>query len=78
MTIEQIRKAYQAKPFQPFTIHLADGRAFPVPSPEFNLAIPTSRTFVVYHEDAFDILHLLLVTSLEFKINANGGGKRRR
>ena len=79
MTIEQIRKAYQAKPFRQFSIHLADGREIPVLSPEFILAIPTSRTFVVYQEnDAFNIIDLLLVTDLEFKSSTNGAGKRRR
>lgn len=28
MTIEQLRKAYRAEPFKPFTISLTDGRRF--------------------------------------------------
>jgi hypothetical protein len=75
MTLEQIRKAYQAVPFQPFVIHLADGREIPVPSPEFILAPPNGRTFVVYQDKAFNIVDLLLVTDLEFRI---GASRRRR
>jgi hypothetical protein len=30
MTIEQVRNLYNAQPFQPFVIHLADGRHVPV------------------------------------------------
>ena len=35
MTIEQMRAAYQAQPFLPFVIHLADGREIPVVHREF-------------------------------------------
>jgi hypothetical protein len=30
MTTEQIRNAYNAVPFKPFVIHIADGREIPV------------------------------------------------
>jgi hypothetical protein len=79
MTVEQIRAAYQARPFVPFVIHLADGREIPVTSPEFILAVPVSRSFVVYRDDgAYHGVDLLLVTDLEFKPTANGAGRRRR
>lgn len=32
MTIEPLREVHQARPFQPFTLHLADGRAAKSPS----------------------------------------------
>lgn len=31
MTIPQLRAAHKAVPFQPFTLQMADGRAFSVP-----------------------------------------------
>ena len=66
MTIEQIRKFYQAKPFQPFDIHLADGRALPVLSPEFLAIAPPGRTIGVAGEDGtIESVDLLLVTSLK-------------
>jgi hypothetical protein len=67
MTLEQLRAAYEAKPFQHFVIHLADGREIPVPSREFIQAWPNGRTFAVYHNDAAHIIDLLLVTDLEFR-----------
>ncbi len=67
MTIEQLRAAYEAQPFQHFIIHLADGREIPVPSQEFIHAAPNGRTFVVWRNDAAHIIDLLLVTDLEFK-----------
>ena len=66
MTIEQLRKAHQAQPFRPFTIHTADGRQFHVPHRDFLSMSPTGRTVVVYgSDDACDIIDLLLVGSLE-------------
>jgi hypothetical protein len=78
MAIEQMRAAYQAKPFRPFVIHLADGRQLPVSSPEFMLTVPSGRTIVVVQpDDTVNIVDLLLVTDLEFKL-ANGARKRGR
>jgi hypothetical protein len=79
MTIEQLRAADSAKPFRPFVIHLADGRAIPVQHPEFLLTVPSGRTIVVCQpDDTLNIIDLLLVTDLEFQLSANGSGKRRR
>ena len=79
MTIEQLRAAYTAKPFRPFVIHLADGRAIPVQHPEFLLTVPSGRTIVVcQQDDTLNIIDLLLVTDLEIQPSADGSGKRRR
>jgi hypothetical protein len=66
MTIEQLRRIHEARPFQPFTIHLADGRSLEVPHTEFLSHSPSGRTIIVYHgDDDFSIIDLLLVTELE-------------
>jgi hypothetical protein len=66
MTIQQLDAAHQARPFKPFTLHMADGRAFPVPHPEFLARSPTGRTIVVYGDnDASSILDLLLLTEIQ-------------
>lgn len=68
MTIEQVKQLYNAAPFRPFIIHLADGRRIPVKHREFMAASPSGRTIVVYEQDdSFNIIDLLLVTSLEVK-----------
>ena len=75
MTIEQVRQLYNAAPFRPFVIHLADGRRIPVKHREFMAAAPSGRTIVVYApDDSFNIIDLLLVTSLEVK---NGKASKR-
>ncbi|MCH8047751.1 MAG: hypothetical protein IID44_29000 [Planctomycetes bacterium] len=70
MTVEQFRELWRTKPFQPFTIHLADGRNLRVEHPEFLAMSPSGRTFILYQpDDSFNIVDLLLVTDLEVKKN---------
>jgi hypothetical protein len=79
MTIEQIRNFYNAQPFQPFTIHLADGRGIPVMHREFMASAPSGRTVTVYQpDDTMNVIDLLLVTDVEAKPKANGSSRRRR
>jgi hypothetical protein len=79
MTIEQLRAAYQAQPFRPFIMHLADGREIPVHSPEFMLTVPSGRMVIVAQpDDTVNIFDLLLVTDLEIKPGGPTPGKRRR
>ena len=66
MTIEQLRNVYQAQPFRPFTIHMADGRSLYVPHSEFLSHSPNGRTVIVFDSgDGFSILDLLLINQLE-------------
>ena len=75
MTIEQLQKVSLTQPFQPFSIHLADGRSFKIPHRDFISHPPNGRTLVIYCEgdDAFDILDLLLVTGIEVHSSASNG-----
>jgi hypothetical protein len=66
MTIEQVRAVHQAQPFQPFTLHMADGRAIIVPHREFLSHSPKGRTIIVYYPDgSFSIIDLLLVNEIQ-------------
>jgi hypothetical protein len=72
MTVQQLRAAYRATPFRPFSIHMADGRSFPVPHPDFLSMSPTGRTVIVYQEnDEFSILDLLLMTEIQMTPTSN-------
>lgn len=77
MTIDQIRKVHQAKPFQPFRIHLADSRAIDVTHPELLAVNEPGRTIIVVTggEALYEVVDLLLVTSLEV---LNGHAKPRK
>jgi hypothetical protein len=68
MTIRQIKELYHAAPFRPFVIHLADGRQIPVRHREFMATAPSGRTIIVYEaDDSFNVIDVLMVTSLEVK-----------
>jgi hypothetical protein len=74
MTIDQIRKAHQARPFRPFTLRTGGGRAYEIRHPELLAIIPPGRTVVVACDDGTaELLDLLLVESLHF----SNGRKRR-
>jgi len=77
MTVEQLRTMHRAVPFQPFEIHLADGRSLPIEHPELLALTPAGRTIGVGLADGtIEIVDLLLVTSL--KPRANGRTRRRK
>jgi hypothetical protein len=79
MTIDQIRNFYNAQPFQPFLIHLDDGRHIPVNHREFIASAPSGRTVTVYQpDDTMNVIDLLLVTDLEVRPAASGSGRRRK
>lgn len=68
VTLDQIRDAYNAQPFLPFVLHLADGREILVRSREFIMRAPGGRTITVYQPDGrANVVDLLLVTDLEFE-----------
>jgi len=70
MTTAKHRELHKKQPFQPFTIHVSDGRSFDVPHPEWLWVTPSGRIIWVAHgprgaeADMVDLLH---VTSLEMK-----------
>jgi hypothetical protein len=79
MTIERLQEFYNAEPFRPFVMHLADGREIPVHHRDFMASVPSGRTIVVMQPDeSINIIDLLLVTDVEFKSVTNGNGKRRK
>jgi hypothetical protein len=79
VTIQQLKAVYQAQPFRPFVMHLADGRQMPVMHRELIMSSPSGRTVAVYlADDTVHIVDLLLVTDLELRQTGNGSSRRRR
>jgi hypothetical protein len=79
MTIGKIRVAYEARPFKPFTVHLADGRVMPVSHPEFMAMLPGGRNiFIALEDGSYHVIDLLLVVSLGFKTDGRARSSRRR
>ena len=68
MTSDTLHHAVRAQPFQPFVLHLADGRKVSVDHPEVIAYRQGGRTAVaMLANDAFEFIDLLLVVSLEVK-----------
>ena len=66
MTLRQLQRLFDARPFQSFIIHLADGRSIEIGHQEFFSARPEGRTIEVYEADGTGhVIDLLLVTDLE-------------
>lgn len=79
MTMERLRDLYDAQPFRPFTLHLADGRAITVHHREFFAAAPSGRTIVVFQpDDRMHIIDLLLVTDVELTVRRGNGSSGRK
>lgn len=75
MTVDQLRKLHEARPFQPMRLHLADGRSILVDHPEL-LAYSGGRTVLVAQpDDSFHVLDILMITGIEI---SNGKGSRRK
>ena len=74
MKISELQKLYDAEPFQPFLIHMADGRKIPVKHREFMALSPSGRTAYVYQmNDDSNVIDVALVTSLELRKSLNNG-----
>jgi hypothetical protein len=68
MTIERLRDAMHATPFQPFSIVMGDGTRYAITHPEmiaFNIKSPRT-VFVAHAPERTAALDLLLMTALEF------------
>ncbi len=65
MRVSEIRDALRKQPFRPFTIHLADGRQFPIDHVDFLLISRSERSIVVADlEGGYEIIDPLMVTSM--------------
>ncbi|HEX4145105.1 MAG TPA: hypothetical protein VHY91_16480 [Pirellulales bacterium] len=72
MTTEQFRAALHQQPFRPFTIRMADGRAFEVAQRDFVALSLSGPTVIVFQPDGcYSVLDLLLTSELQGS-TANG------
>ena len=77
MTTFQVRKLYEARPFQAFRLRMADGRSIRVAHPEWMAFSPSGRSVIVHkRNDDYDVVDLRLVTSLD--VGRNGRRKVRK
>ncbi len=69
MKVEKLRELMHAAPFQPFTIHVADGHALHIPHPDFIAIMGTGRTVFVTSPieqmPSYFMVDVPLITQLE-------------
>jgi hypothetical protein len=71
MDIDGIRQALHRQPFQRFTMRLGDGRALPVPHPDF-VAVAPQRIIVVAEDNSWSVIEPFLVVSLDYESARSG------
>ena len=83
MDLAGLREALLQRPFEPFSIRLADGRSLAVRHPEL-LAVGKRRAILIQDDDSCLWLEPLLVVSIDWPSGAgkgkggNGTPKKRR
>ena len=65
MTVEQFRTFRDARPFEPFVVHIADGRFFAIFHPDAAALSRSGRTLSLVNQDGLiEVIDMLLVISL--------------
>jgi hypothetical protein len=65
MRQEQIRDLIRRQPFQPFTIHLPEGRTVEVWHHDFAMQSPDGRVLVVFDRNGIaDYIDIMLIASI--------------
>jgi hypothetical protein len=71
MRLKSLKEVRDATPFQPFDVHLSDGRAIPVITADHLFFVPNSEEFIIVPPDGgVHILDLCQVTSIPRKPKA--------
>jgi hypothetical protein len=80
MRADDIRKLQDAVPFRPFSLVLADGRAFRVPHPDFLSVSPKGTALSLWDEDGSigNYLDIALVAEIRMRASSTRRSKRRR
>jgi hypothetical protein len=77
MQAVEIKQLLENAPFEPFTIHMANGRQFIVDHPEIAMfSINKGSLAVAMREGGFAILDLRLATHIEPQRKSSRGRKR--
>lgn len=71
MKLKTLRQVRDMTPFQPFEVHLSDGRAIPVITADHLFFLPDSDEFILVSPDgSLHILDLSQITSITRKPKA--------
>ena len=77
MDLQGIREAVLRRPFESFSIRLADGRSLPISHPEM-VAVGKRRVIIVNPDDSWLVVEPLLIVSLDYDGKHHRRSNRRR
>jgi hypothetical protein len=77
MTIQEIQRLRETRPFEPFRVLTADGRSYDVRHPEMIAQTGSGRLISIGQSDHFVTVDLLLVTAIQRPITRQGNGRRK-
>lgn len=72
MSLNALRQARRKRPFQPFDIRLADGRALPVKHPEF-VAVGNRLAVVIDDDSSRSVVEPHTAVSIDFDALSSNG-----
>jgi len=76
MTADELKRHITAIPFQPFRVHVADGRDIPVRGRDFILLTPSGRMAYVFQpDDSHHVLDVLMITGIHFSTPTETNGQ---
>jgi hypothetical protein len=79
MTIQEIQRLREERPFKPFRIFTADGRSYDVPHPEMLAQSGSGRLITIgMPDDSFVTLDLLLVAGVQKGVKPVKNGSKRK
>ena len=65
MDVDTLREHYRERPFQPFRIHMSDGRQVRVDHPELMMLTPGGTAIVYERDGKYHWLAIDLITGVE-------------
>lgn len=74
MSVSSIREPIAARPFQPFTVRVADQRSYTIRHPEFATIGPQNGTVAIWHDDGgVSIIDMLMITGIDLMPPGDNG-----
>jgi len=78
MTADEVLRFKNAAPFRPFEMLLADGRALPIPHPDFISVVETNEMAHLFDSsDGEETIDLMLVVSLRVPLRTIAAPRKR-
>lgn len=76
MVTGRLREALDTRPFQPFIMHMTDGRGLEVRSPELLAISPSCRIAVfIGPKDSVHVIDVFMVTDIEMRPRRSPPGR---